>query len=77
MRLGLHIMPKAKIDREYCKGCDLCITVCPQKLLTASGTLNGKGYFTAELLEPDKCNGCGICYTVCAEVAIEIVEDDE
>ena len=31
------------IDRELCKGCYLCISVCPEQLIETSDQLNQKG----------------------------------
>jgi 2-oxoglutarate ferredoxin oxidoreductase subunit delta len=68
---------KIVIDRERCKGCSLCMPVCPQKVIITSSKLNQKGYSPAEfkenLAEGEKgCTGCAMCATVCPEVAIEV-----
>ena len=65
------------IDRERCKGCQLCFEVCPNHRIGAEGSLNKKGYvpahFTEEPVEGKKeCTGCAQCATVCPEVAIEV-----
>lgn len=66
---------KIKIDRERCKGCHLCLTVCPKKVIEKDPGLNRKGYqpvlFTAEG-ENGECNACTMCALVCPEVAIEV-----
>lgn len=33
-----------KIDREHCKGCELCVINCPQKILVLSNNVNKLGY---------------------------------
>ena len=75
--------PKAKargevfIDRERCKGCLLCIEVCPTESIEVDQSLNQKGYFPARFKtnrqkgEKD-CTGCTQCALVCPEVAIEV-----
>jgi 2-oxoglutarate ferredoxin oxidoreductase subunit delta len=68
---------KIVIDRERCKGCALCIPVCPQKVIITSSELNQKGYSPAEFKENPAegekgCTGCAMCATVCPEVAIEV-----
>jgi 2-oxoglutarate ferredoxin oxidoreductase subunit delta len=68
---------KIKIDRERCKGCLLCIEVCPNHRIEVDDTLNKKGYlparFKEEVKEDEKgCTGCAQCATVCPEVAIEV-----
>lgn len=66
-----------KIDRERCKGCHLCIEVCPNRRIIADDSLNKKGYVPAcfgEKFEDGQkdCTGCAQCATVCPEVAIEV-----
>ena len=62
------------IDQQRCKGCVLCTTVCPQDVLSMNKTtLNAKGYFPVELIDPDeKCTGCGICAVICPDVCITV-----
>jgi 2-oxoglutarate ferredoxin oxidoreductase subunit delta len=68
---------KIIIDRELCKGCQLCIDVCPSHVIEVDASLNKKGYFPACFIENPKdgekgCIGCVQCATVCPEVAIEV-----
>ncbi|MBN2034730.1 MAG: 4Fe-4S dicluster domain-containing protein [Deltaproteobacteria bacterium] len=68
---------KIKIDRERCKGCYLCIQVCPNNRIETEKALNKKGYapvrFKEEVKDNEKgCTGCAQCATVCPEVAIEV-----
>jgi 2-oxoglutarate ferredoxin oxidoreductase subunit delta len=66
---------KIKIDRELCKGCQLCMEVCPNKNIEVDETLNKKGYSPARFKDKqnDKgCTGCAQCALVCPEVAIEV-----
>jgi len=69
------------IERELCKGCYLCISVCPDQLIAISGELNQKGYYPAEFTEADnkkedsKCTGCATCALVCPDVAIEVYRE--
>ncbi len=69
---------KITIDRELCKGCYLCISVCPNHLIAVSDKLNQKGYYPAEYIETDskekdrKCTGCTICAITCPDIAIEV-----
>ena len=37
-------MGRVVIDEERCKGCELCATACPRRLLVVSNRLNSKGY---------------------------------
>lgn len=63
-----------RLDTELCKGCGLCVSVCPKKVLEISQTVNTKGYFSAYQARPQDCITCAICCTMCPDVAITIVE---
>jgi len=65
---------KVKINKELCKSCKLCTSVCPLKLLKVSKKLNKKGYHPVYCIDRDKCTGCGMCAKMCPEGAIEIIE---
>jgi len=64
------------IDQSLCKGCGLCVEVCPHQLIDFSDKLNIRGYFPAEFKggegNPQGCTGCTLCGIVCPEVAIEV-----
>ena len=36
-------MPKITINKEKCKGCLLCVSVCPQGLIIEAQELNSRG----------------------------------
>lgn len=65
-------MPLVEIDRNLCKGCELCVQACPQRVLAKSRKINIKGYFPAEVEEPFRCIGCQMCALTCPDVAISI-----
>jgi 2-oxoglutarate ferredoxin oxidoreductase subunit delta len=75
---------RIEINRERCKGCGLCITVCPKKKIEISPTLNTKGYYPAAFLEEDiddtekiECTGCSMCAIMCPDIAIEVYREDK
>ncbi|HBL36539.1 MAG TPA: tungsten formylmethanofuran dehydrogenase [Firmicutes bacterium] len=64
-------MAKVTIDAERCKGCELCIGVCPKNVLGMADGINNQGYHFAEMKGTD-CIGCVFCARICPEVAIEV-----
>ncbi len=66
-----------RIDKEKCKGCEMCVSVCPGGVLSMSSLLNSKGHRFAEATKPDKCTGCRQCALVCPDAAIEIEGETE
>jgi 2-oxoglutarate ferredoxin oxidoreductase subunit delta len=69
--------PKGRIEvrDDYCKGCEICVSACPQEVLAlAKDRMNAKGYHPVELIEQG-CTGCGICAIVCPEAAIIVYRE--
>ena len=66
-------MEKIKLNTKRCKGCYLCVSVCPVKALFPSGELGEQGYETVKVDE-EKCITCGSCYRMCPDYAIEILK---
>ena len=64
-------------DRERCKGCELCRSFCPRKIIAMDTQVNAKGYCPAMITEQEKCVGCASCALVCPDNAIEIYEEVE
>jgi len=65
-------MAKVRIHKELCKGCRLCIAVCPKKNLKVGEKINAKGIFTVVVIDENNCSGCGMCYVMCPDACIEI-----
>lgn len=64
---------------ERCKGCNLCVELCPQQVLEVSAETNAKGYHYPQLIENSShhCVNCEFCAMICPEFAIytaEVVE---
>ncbi|OQY54157.1 MAG: 2-oxoacid:acceptor oxidoreductase [Desulfobacteraceae bacterium 4572_88] len=68
---------KHVIDADRCKGCGLCVEVCPKKVLEISDKVNAKGYFPVYQARPDDCIFCTTCCIMCPDVAISITKEEE
>lgn len=66
-------MGRIEIDRERCKGCELCTIVCPKKLIRVGREINRQGYFFVHWNDVDgQCTGCALCGETCPDVAIQV-----
>jgi 2-oxoglutarate ferredoxin oxidoreductase subunit delta len=68
---GLTSSPRVVIDAERCKGCYLCLEVCPPRVLGIGG-LNRRGYRVVVLLDEARCTSCTACALICPDVAITV-----
>jgi 2-oxoglutarate ferredoxin oxidoreductase subunit delta len=66
-------MGRITIDDKTCKGCLLCVEVCPKGVLKPSDQINNKGYYTVTVADPDNCTGCAACAQRCPDIAIKEV----
>lgn len=68
-------MAKGKVifDQERCKGCGLCVTACPVKIVFLdSSVINNKGYNVASVNDAEKCIGCASCALMCPDSVITV-----
>jgi 2-oxoglutarate ferredoxin oxidoreductase subunit delta len=71
LRVVIHMAGKININIERCKGCGLCIMVCPKSSIVISEKSNKNGFFPAKPNNTD-CTGCGVCAIICPEAIIEV-----
>ncbi len=54
---------KITIVPKFCKGCDICVRLCPKSVL-------GMEMFKVKVVDIDKCIICGQCELRCPDFAI-------
>ena len=66
-------MAKMTVRTERCKGCGLCATACPKKIVSINKEKRNKaGYFTAECTDEAACIGCAMCAMMCPDCCITV-----
>ncbi len=70
------VIPRGHITiiSARCKGCGLCETYCPRRVLSMSATFNAKGYHIPEVTDAEACVACGLCQIICPEFSIYVAE---
>ena len=62
-----------EIARERCKGCELCVGVCPKHVLVLdSSCVNGLGHHPVVLLDPVPCTSCALCARICPDAVFTV-----
>ncbi len=67
-------MAKVTVNSEKCKGCLLCVNVCPKGVLIPLTALNKKGMLPVGTKDGARCAGCKFCALVCPDCCIEITK---
>ncbi|MGB9793751.1 MULTISPECIES: 4Fe-4S binding protein [Caldisericum] len=57
------------INKDFCKGCGICVSVCPAKILRIGED------FKVEVVNEERCMGCGMCEVFCPDFAILIKKE--
>ena len=72
-RLGRTRMARVEFREDRCKGCGLCVEVCPKHIVAMRcDVLNAKGFHPAGVEEMDKCIGCAFCAIMCPDEVIQV-----
>ncbi|RLI75647.1 ferredoxin family protein [Archaeoglobales archaeon] len=60
------------INKHFCKGCGICIEMCPTKVFEWSEKLSEKGVYFPVPSYIDKCTKCRRCELMCPDFAISV-----
>lgn len=63
-------------NEERCKGCGLCISVCPKDVLALDNSkTNAAGYHPSSTQAPERCIACGNCARICPDGVITVEKE--
>jgi 2-oxoglutarate ferredoxin oxidoreductase subunit delta len=66
-------MPEVSFYEPRCKGCGLCVSVCPKKIIKLDTThVNSQGYYPATVNNMTMCIGCAACAKMCPDSVITV-----
>jgi len=58
------------INRDWCKGCGICVAMCPKGVLVLDGDDK------AMAAHVEKCIACKLCEKICPDLAIEVITEE-
>lgn len=66
LRPAVTHVPRLEITEAWCKSCDICVKLCPERCLRLNADR------VAELFAPERCTGCRLCEWLCPDFAIRV-----
>ena len=64
---------RVTFDRDRCKGCELCFSVCPKHIVEIDmDVINSKGYHPAGVVDIAACIACASCAKICPDSVITV-----
>lgn len=64
-------LQQLSINRDWCKGCGICVRFCPKKVLELEAAEK------AAVVRPEACICCRLCELRCPDLAIEVAAAEE
>ena len=76
IRSGMRALDRFEpldIAVDRCKGCGLCVAVCPRKVLELDTLIvNALGYHPVGLTDSAACTSCALCARVCPDAVFAV-----
>ncbi len=61
------------IAADRCKGCSLCVGICPKCVLALDeSTVNALGYHAVQLTDAAVCTSCALCARICPDAVFTV-----
>jgi 2-oxoglutarate ferredoxin oxidoreductase subunit delta len=61
-----------EIDNSWCKGCHICVGVCPRHVLEVDSGSFFNGFHPVVVARPQDCSSCLLCELLCPDLAISV-----
>jgi len=71
-KLSQHSNLSPRVKVKACKGCELCLSWCPQGAILMTSATPADSKRSVATIDPEKCIGCGECILTCPTGAIQI-----
>lgn len=65
-------MTRIDVDHNWCKGCHICVEICPRDVLQVDETRFVRAFHPVVVSRPEDCTGCLLCELLCPDLAITV-----
>lgn len=65
------LLKKIHINREWCKGCGICVRFCPKQVLELDEQEK------VVVRHPEDCNCCKLCEMLCPDLGLSVETQEE
>jgi 2-oxoglutarate ferredoxin oxidoreductase subunit delta len=70
---ALGALEPLDIAADRCKGCGLCVAVCPKGILALDASIvNELGYHPIRLIDAPACTSCALCARICPDAVFGV-----
>ncbi len=70
---ALEAFEPLAIAVDRCKGCGLCVAVCPKAVLELDGSIvDLLGYHPVRLIDAAGCTSCALCARICPDAVFTV-----
>ncbi|MCP3891643.1 MAG: 4Fe-4S dicluster domain-containing protein [Desulfobulbaceae bacterium] len=69
--MAKKVLKELTVNRDWCKGCEICVSFCPKKVLELDSRDK------AVVVSPEDCICCKLCELRCPDLAIEVLTDQD
>lgn len=66
---------RIEIKNEWCKGCYICVDMCPRNVLEIDQSTFVKGFHPVRVARLEDCTACRLCELWCPDLAIAVYTD--
>ena len=66
------VIERVVFREDRCKGCEVCISVCPQDCIVLDNHINKLGYRPATVTDQALCTSCSLCAKACPDAVISV-----
>lgn len=70
-------IPQIAINVDWCKGCHICVDVCPRHVLEVNVNTFLRSFHPVRVARANDCTACRQCELLCPDLAILVTGTED